>query len=137
MGRAAGGKLRLRLRKYALTFPDAWEDHPWDESVVKVGKKIFVFFGMEEGDWWPTFGVKLANSHPLAVSQRGVEPTGYNLGRAGWVTVKLDECELPYDALAEWVDESYRSVAPKKLVAQLDSRADARSVIDRTWEASR
>ena len=33
------------LREYALAFPEAWEDFPWGDRVVKVGKKIFVFLG--------------------------------------------------------------------------------------------
>jgi predicted DNA-binding protein (MmcQ/YjbR family) len=123
VSKSAGGKVRLRLREYALRFPEAWEDHPWaEESVAKVGKKVFVFFGMEEGQWWPMVHMKLAASHPLALAQPGVEPMGYGLGRSGWVTVKLDECELPYEVLVEWVEESYRSVAPKKLVAMLPAR---------------
>ena len=34
-----------QLIAYASTMPQAWEDHPWDHTVLKVGKKIFVFFG--------------------------------------------------------------------------------------------
>jgi len=34
-----------RLHERALTFPGAWEDHPWGETCVKVGKKIFVILG--------------------------------------------------------------------------------------------
>ncbi len=33
------------LIAYARGMPQAWEDHPWDHAVLKVGKKIFVFFG--------------------------------------------------------------------------------------------
>jgi hypothetical protein len=36
---------RLKILEFALGFPDAYEDHPWEEDVVKVGKKIFVFWG--------------------------------------------------------------------------------------------
>jgi predicted DNA-binding protein (MmcQ/YjbR family) len=122
--KAAGGTLRDGLRKYALTFPDAWEDHPWgEETVAKVGKKVFVFFGMEHGEWWPMVHLKLTVSNGIALSQAGVEPMGYGLGRSGWVSVRLDECDLPYEALAEWVEESYRAVAPKRLVKELDGRA--------------
>ena len=35
-------------RAFAAGLPEAWEDHPWGESVYKVGKKVFVFFGMLE-----------------------------------------------------------------------------------------
>ena len=36
-------KIADELRKYALGFPEAWEDFPWEHQVVKVRKKIFVF----------------------------------------------------------------------------------------------
>ena len=31
--------LATRLRERALKFPGAWEDHPWGDTCVKVGKK--------------------------------------------------------------------------------------------------
>jgi predicted DNA-binding protein (MmcQ/YjbR family) len=113
---------RAAILDFALGLPGAWEDHPWNESVVKVGKKIFVFLGMEEG---PTvgFGVKLGTSNLLALAQPGVTPSGYGLGKAGWVAVDLTKSELPPEALLDWVVESYRLVAPKKLAAELDVRA--------------
>ena len=37
------------LRAFAFGLPEAWEDHPWGESVAKVGKKVFVFFGTTDG----------------------------------------------------------------------------------------
>ncbi len=115
-------ELRSHLLEYALALPEAWEDHPWGERVVKVGKKVFLFGGLDEGRWWPSITVKLSSSHPLAIAQPGVSPTGYGLGRAGWVTVKLDEASLPYEALQDWVEESYRAVAPRRLVAELGRR---------------
>ena len=53
-------------------------------------------------------------------------PTGYGLGKSGWVTFTPPEDEIPpLDRLKEWIDESYRTRAPRKLVKELDSRPDA------------
>ena len=46
---------------------------------------------------------------------------GYGLGKAGWVGLRVPPDEdPPMDLFLEWIEESYRAVAPKKLVAQLD-----------------
>ena len=34
-----------RLKSFALSLPEAYEDHPWGESVAKVRGKVFVFLG--------------------------------------------------------------------------------------------
>lgn len=109
---------RDAVRDFALGLPGAWEDHPWNESVVKVAKKIFVFLGMDDRAS-PGIGVKLRESNLLGLAQPGVTPSGYGLGKSGWVSVDLTKTDLPLDALRDWVLESYRAVAPKKLVAEL------------------
>jgi hypothetical protein len=48
------------------------------------------------------------------------EPTGYGLGRGGWVTASFGERDNPpLELLREWLDESYRAVAPKKLASAI------------------
>jgi hypothetical protein len=48
------------------------------------------------------------------------EPTHYGLGKHGWVTAHFDRKSKPAITLLEaWLDESYRAVAPKKMVAKL------------------
>jgi predicted DNA-binding protein (MmcQ/YjbR family) len=93
--------------------------------VVKVGKKVFVFLGMED---MPELlmTVKLRDSHDQALAVPGAEPAGYGLGRSGWVTIPLRETTPPLGVLEDWVDESYRTVAPKQLVAELDEVTSAR-----------
>ena len=114
-------EIRRKLLAYAQTLPGAWVDHPWGEDVVKVRKKVVVFFGMPEGSEHPVgMTVKLADSQPLALSQDGVVPAGYGLGRAGWVTVTF-KSGMPYEMLRVWIDESYRAVAPRNLVAELET----------------
>jgi predicted DNA-binding protein (MmcQ/YjbR family) len=116
-----------RLKAEALGFPGAWEDHPWGETVVKVGKKVFVFLGMspaEREDGSYGFSVKLPESGEQALLLPGAEPTGYGLGRAGWVSIRVapGDDDVPVDVFCDWIDESYRAVATKTLIKQLDAQ---------------
>jgi predicted DNA-binding protein (MmcQ/YjbR family) len=106
-------QLRKRLLDYALSLPEAHLDHPWGEDVAKVNKKVFAFFGTPGTDE-PGFGVKLPQSNAVALAQPGVTPTGYGLGKAGWVSIGLTS-EMPFEMLREWIDESYRTIAAKRL----------------------
>jgi predicted DNA-binding protein (MmcQ/YjbR family) len=109
------------LRNYALGFPEAWEDFPWGHRAYKVRNKIFLILGGEKNRLNVT--VKLPASGMLALKLPFAQPTGYGLGKSGWVTVDLSgENRPPLDMLCEWIDESYRAIAPKKLVAQFDER---------------
>jgi predicted DNA-binding protein (MmcQ/YjbR family) len=107
---------RSRLAEFALGLPGAQEDFPWGDRVVKVRGKIFVFLGGAT----PAITVKLVESHAHAMSVEGAAPTGYGLGKAGWVTVPVSSLEI--ETLRDWVEESYRIVAPKRLVVELDAR---------------
>jgi predicted DNA-binding protein (MmcQ/YjbR family) len=109
------------LRAFAFGLPEAYEDHPWGESVAKVGKKVFVFFGSTDGEGPFGFSVKLPISNDEALSMPFTEPTGYGLERGHWVTVRPPD-DIPVDLLLAWIEESYRTVAPKPLVAQLDAQ---------------
>jgi predicted DNA-binding protein (MmcQ/YjbR family) len=107
------------LETFALGLPGAFRDMPWEGDVVaKVGTKIFVFFG--SGGEAPAISVKLPASADHALSIPGARPTSYGLGRHGWVTVPVSD--TPPDLLQDWVEESYRAIATKKLVAELDGR---------------
>ena len=114
---------RRRLLAFALKLPDAYEDHPWGEDVAKVRTKIFAFLGLGEDPTNLAMTVKLRDeSHHHALSVLGAAPTGYGLGRSGWVTVPLRDTTPPIDVLKDWVEESYRLVAPKRLLVELDER---------------
>ncbi len=114
-------QLLAGLRNRAVELPEAWEDHPWGETVVKVKRKIFVFLGVGDGSHPPGVGVKLLPSHEEALGLPGAAPMGYGLGKAGWVSIRLDGEPPPSDLLFDWAEESYRLVAPKALVAILDA----------------
>jgi predicted DNA-binding protein (MmcQ/YjbR family) len=114
-------RLMQRLEKFSLDLPGAWSDMPWgDERVTKVGAKIFAFWGTDED---PGLTVKLPDSNDHGLRFRGATPSSYGLGRHGWVTIPLrgvtgSDAEI----LVDFVEESYRAVAPKKLVKELDAR---------------
>jgi predicted DNA-binding protein (MmcQ/YjbR family) len=114
-------RLAEPLRAFAFSLPEAWEDHPWGESVAKVGKKVFVFFGSPEGGAFG-FTVKLPISNDEALSLPFTVPTGYGLDRGHWVTVRPPP-DTPVELLLAWIEESYRTVAPKPLVMQLDAKS--------------
>jgi len=105
------------LRAFALSLPEAREEFPWGERVIKVRKKVFVFLGMPDAPG-VTLSVKLPESGDVALSLPHTEPTGYGLGRAGWVSARFPPEETPPPSLLrEWILESYRAVAPAKLAA--------------------
>jgi predicted DNA-binding protein (MmcQ/YjbR family) len=114
--------LRDRVKHFALSLPEAVEDHPWGEDVAKVGGKIFVFLGTSGPAATRRMTVKLEESHAHALSIDGAQPTGYGLGPSGWVTVPLEADGVDLGLLRDWIEESYRIVAPSRLVASLDGQ---------------
>jgi predicted DNA-binding protein (MmcQ/YjbR family) len=108
-----------RLVEAALAYPGAWEDHPWGETVAKVGKKVFVFFGRSREGL--SLSCKLPDTFDAALSMFSfAEATGYGLGASGWVTASFAPADrVPEQLLLDWIEESYRAVAPAKLVKQL------------------
>jgi predicted DNA-binding protein (MmcQ/YjbR family) len=119
---AAPSPAEAILRAAALAYPEAYEDHPWGETVVKVRGKVFVFFGL--GGPGVSLTVKLPDSRDFAAMQPWAEPTGYNLGRSGWVTSTFGpDDEPPVDILLDWIHESYLAVAPRRLATTLPPRA--------------
>lgn len=113
-----------KVREFALGLPGAAEEFPWGESVAKVNGKVFVFLGGEEGGRPSAVTLKLRDetSHAHALSCPGAEPARYGLGRSGWVRVPLEDPGAPSaELVCDWVEESYRAIAPKRLVAGLDA----------------
>lgn len=113
----AKNKIAEAIRKRAMTYPDVTEDHPWGESAFKVKGKTFVF--MNAGDKEISLSVKLPQSRDFALDLPGSEPTHYGMGQHGWVTLR-PTLKTKLDVLYSLIDESFRAVAPKRVVAQLD-----------------
>lgn len=110
------------LRKLGLSYPGAHGKSPWpghDDLAVK--DKTFAYLSVPGEPLQVSF--KLPFSAPEALEAPNAEPTGYGLGKSGWVTLRYDpEDEPPLDQLKSWLDESYRAQAPKKLLKELTER---------------
>ena len=107
------------LRKFALGYPEAHEEMPWGHHAIKVKGKSFVFLAADAETF--SLSAKLPSSAGVAVKLPFASPTEYGLGRSGWVTARFPRgARVPLDVLRLWIDESYRAVAPKRLVARLE-----------------
>ncbi len=115
------------LIAYAAGFPGAWEDHPWDHTVMKVGQKIFVFFGgAAMPDEVLSVTVKLPISYEMALTLPHMKPSGHGLWKAGWAQLtQASGDDIDLATIRGWIDQSYRAVAPKKLVKQLEAMGAA------------
>ena len=111
------------LRAHGLSLPEAVEEFPWGHSALKVKGKTFVFLNLE-GERL-SLSTKLPVSRDFALMLDFTEPTGYGLGRAGWISSAFGPHEeVDTDLLKRWIEESYRAVAPKKLAALLPSHIE-------------
>lgn len=90
---------------------EAWGGEP----TFRVNGKNFIFTDVQATG----ISVKLPKPEAEAVvaTDKAAEPTGYGLGRHGWVSVTLGKkvSAARWQQVEEWVRTSYTLVAPKKL----------------------
>ncbi|UJR78182.1 MmcQ/YjbR family DNA-binding protein [Sandaracinus amylolyticus] len=112
------------IRAKALAYPGTHEDRPWDHAAFKVKNKTFCFLFTDATGL--SLSMKLPESNNVALMLPFAQPTGYGLGKSGWVSAKFGvDDDVPIPMLLDWLDESYRAVAPKTLVKTLASGAVA------------
>ena len=107
-----------RLEQIVARLPEAVrvDIEAWDgEPTFRVNGKNFVFASPEGTG----LSVKLTKEEAEAVvaTDPDVEPTGYGLGKHGWVSITLPKkpSEARWREVEEWIRTSYTLVAPKKL----------------------
>ena len=112
------------LRKLCLALPEVTERLSHGEPTWFVrGKKTFVMFANHHHNdrlaFWcaaPDGAQEtLVNSDP----ERFFRPP--YVGPRGWLGVYLDVTGVDWDQIADLVADAYRTVAPRKLVAELDA----------------
>jgi len=112
------------LRAFGLAYPGAHTKSPWPGHLdLAVNDKTFAYLSIEGEPF--SISCKLPQSNGLALMFPFAKPTAYGLGKSGWVTATFADSETPpVDLFKDWIDESYRAQAPKKLVARLADESD-------------
>ena len=83
--------------------------------------KVFLFMRADESGLG--LSVKLPESGIAALLLPFTEPTHYGLGKSGWVSSSFGpKDDVPTELLLEWLDESWRAVAPKRVAASHGAR---------------
>jgi predicted DNA-binding protein (MmcQ/YjbR family) len=103
------------LLAYCLAKAGAWQDEPWEgDVVVKVGPKIFAFFGSAAPG--TSIGLKCGPTREVADEWLKRFPGDASvmayIGRSGWNTLQVNGT-IPADELLEAIDASYDAVVSK------------------------
>lgn len=111
-----------RLRRICLALPEATEKEAWNTPTFRVRDKMF---GMYVDDHHGDGRVALWCKAPPGVQEILIEAAPARffrppyVGPKGWIGVRLD-ADIDWEEIAEFVEDSYRMTAPKRLLAQLD-----------------
>ena len=119
----------VRLRKLCLALPEAHEVEAWGEPKFRVRNKIFAMYASannhhgkgRDATWVKAGPGDQANMVAAAPECFFVPPY---VGPGGWIGIWLDGV-VQWDDVADFVRDSYRLVAPKKLCALLDPEESA------------
>ena len=109
-----------KLKAFGLSLPGTQPKAPWPgHDDVAVNNKTFTYLSVH--DHGLSVSLKLPVSGADALRLPNAKPTGYGLGKSGWVSFLFAKGEpVPVDTVKRWMMESYRAQAPKKLVKQLE-----------------
>lgn len=121
---SAFDRISRELRAFGMTYPGAHGKRPWPEhDDLAVKDKTFAFLSAEGTPF--SISCKLPQSAAVALLVPGTQPTPYGLGRSGWVSFAagdLSPSAIDVEMLKAWIDESYRAVAPARLLKELLAR---------------
>ncbi|RST31830.1 MmcQ/YjbR family DNA-binding protein [Sphingomonas ginkgonis] len=113
-----------RLFALGLTWPAVTRKSPWPgHDDLAVNGKTFAYLPARDGPF--RFIFKLPYTGSEVLDRPDSELPGYGLGRAGWVTIRPSADAMPsFEQLCEWMEESYRAQAPRRLVKMLDAEGE-------------
>jgi predicted DNA-binding protein (MmcQ/YjbR family) len=111
------------LKSFGLSLPGTTPKSPWPgHDDVAVNDKTFAYLS-NRSDGGLSLSVKLPVSCKEALKLPNASPTGYGLGKSGWVSFAFPaDATVPLDTARRWMMESYRAQAPKRLMKELEAR---------------
>ena len=109
-----------RVRKICLAFPETSEKLAWGHPTFRVRDKIFATIGVNADDKVVTMTTKPPPGEQEVLLAEGA-PFFFPkyVGVRGWIGFVVNS-QSDWKLVAEMVEDSYREIAPKRLVAQLD-----------------
>ncbi|GAA1924303.1 MmcQ/YjbR family DNA-binding protein [Nocardioides lentus] len=120
--------LLLRLRELALALPEATEKEAWGRPTFRCGK-IFALYGggvkVRPGEHEPHDRAVLFKAEPGETAALDEDPRFFlpaYYGPFGWRGLDLDTPDVDWDEVRELLDASFRLVATRRAVKELDAR---------------
>jgi predicted DNA-binding protein (MmcQ/YjbR family) len=106
------------LRRICLDLPEATEQETWESATFRVRGKIFAMTSGDEtrSEVWCKAGIGVQAILIAADSRRFFSPP--YVGPKGWIGIRFDR-ETDWEEVSDLIEESYRLVAPKRLIALL------------------
>ena len=106
---------KRELIEYCLTYPDAFEDYPFDESWAVMrhsgNKKGFAFIYKRDGRLFANLKCDPIKADFLRQIYRDVTPA-YHMNKTHWNTVYIDS-DIPEQELFDMIQHSYNLIKPK------------------------
>jgi predicted DNA-binding protein (MmcQ/YjbR family) len=113
-----------KLRSLCLAFPASSEKEAWGEPTFRAKDKLFAMYASasnHHGGGRPAVWIKAKPENQALVIAD--DPDRYfkppYVGPSGWIGVWLDR-RPPWKAIASLLDDGFRQVAPRKVLALLD-----------------
>lgn len=122
-----------RLRRLCLALPETSERLSHGEPTWFIqGKKTFVTYADHHHDDRLSFWCAAPDGAQEILV--GTDPERFfrppYVGHRGWLGVRLDVPGVDWDQIADLVTDAWRTVAPKRLLARLDTAAESSSERD-------
>jgi predicted DNA-binding protein (MmcQ/YjbR family) len=112
-----------RLREMCMAYPEAvekpFEGH--DQPAFRIRDKMFAMVATGDGRISVWMKAQPGAQDVLV----GGDPETFfvppYVGSKGWIGVRIDKPDTPWGIISDLVDDSYRMIAPKRLVRQMEA----------------